>query len=65
MSRYRSSTRATRGDRQQGHGSLRWSHAHNHEGQWDIPIAEVNTEQSVNDARADDEEAIRTLRVVW
>ncbi|HEV2127586.1 MAG TPA: 3D-(3,5/4)-trihydroxycyclohexane-1,2-dione acylhydrolase (decyclizing) [Thermomicrobiales bacterium] len=37
----------------------------NYEGWWDVPIAEVSDEPSVNDARAEYDEAIKQQRVVW
>ena len=37
----------------------------NYEGWWDVPIAEVRSEVSVNEAREEYEEAVRNQRVVW
>ncbi len=36
-----------------------------YEGWWDVPIAEVSSEESVNAARSEYEDAIRNQRVVW
>jgi 3D-(3,5/4)-trihydroxycyclohexane-1,2-dione acylhydrolase (decyclizing) len=37
----------------------------NYEGWWDVPIAEVSNEASVNEARSEYEEALKNQRVVW
>ena len=37
----------------------------NYEGWWDVPIAEVSEEASVNEAREEYEEAVKQQRVVW
>jgi 3D-(3,5/4)-trihydroxycyclohexane-1,2-dione acylhydrolase (decyclizing) len=37
----------------------------NYDGWWDVPIAEVSSEASVNAARAEYDEAIQKQRVVW
>jgi 3D-(3,5/4)-trihydroxycyclohexane-1,2-dione acylhydrolase (decyclizing) len=37
----------------------------NYEGWWDVPIAEVSAEPSVNEARVEYEEAVKNQRVVW
>jgi len=37
----------------------------NYDGWWDVPIAEVSGEASVNEARAEYEEAVKKQRVVW
>ncbi len=36
-----------------------------YEGWWDVPIAEVSSEDSVNEARADYEDAMKKQRTVW